>query len=212
MALYTRGGRKRDLNLLVRGAQQLVRTRSRARVLRGLLNYLSADMVSRDPALLEIRTAAVVRDGRATVLPFPVTTWLQDLQPRLNRSGAQLVDAPWVLIDPATAELVVPEPMVEHDGDVLDELDRTDRLGPEPPPLLPGRYPLGSWIIATRPDKEGPLSPGRGLVAAVPVLVVPDGDIGPAAQDLIALFEKVEPIGASPDSPASLIRLLQRAG
>ena len=114
VALYTRGGRKRELNLLVKGAQQLVRTRSRARVLRGLLNYLSADLASHDPALLQIRTAAVVRDGSATILPFEVTSWLPDLQPRLNRYGGQLVDAPWVLIDPATAELVVPEPTVEH--------------------------------------------------------------------------------------------------
>ena len=212
VALYTRGGRKRDLNLLVKGAQQLVRTRSRARVLRGLLNYLSADLASRDPALLQIRTAAVVRDGRATVLPFD-----SDLLAPRSPAPAQPVRGP------ARRRAVGADrsgdsraPRARTDGRARRRCARRARprrpVGARAAAAAPRPLPLGSWIIATNPDKEGPLSPGRGLVAAVPVLVVPDGDMEPAAQDLIALFGKVEPIGASPDSPASLVRLLQRAG
>ena len=40
VVLQDRGSRTRELNLLVRGAKHLVRSRSRARVLRGLLNHL----------------------------------------------------------------------------------------------------------------------------------------------------------------------------
>ena len=212
VALYGSGGRKQELNLLVKGAQQLVRSRSRARVLRGLLNHLSADLTPVESSLLRLRTSAVVRDGRATVLPFDVTGWLKDLQPRLNKSGIQVVDIPWVLIDPTAAEMVVPEPSVDYDRLVLEELGKTDKLGPELPAVLPGRYALRSWILGATAGDTRPLSPARQVGEAVALLTVPHEDLEAAGQALIGLFMHVEPIGALPEDPPTLARLLQQAG
>ena len=153
----------------------------------------------------------MVFDGSATVVPASSSSWLNDLQPRLNRSGIQLVDVPCVLIDPVAAELVVSEPSVDYDPGVLDELNGTDRLGAELPAVLPGRYPLGAWIMPAGRDRGGPLAPARGVVEAVPLLTVPHDSVERAAQALVGLFEKVEPIGAWLDSPAALKRLLRPA-
>lgn len=202
--------RTREFNLLLQGQRYLVRSRTRARVLRGLLNHLSAELNYPEQPLLGLRTSAVVQNGRAIVLPALVSNWINAVQPRLNRLGIQIVDLPWLLIDPASAEMVVPEPLVGYDHGVLDELDGADRLGSELPPVLPGRYPLQAWVVPTG-DVEGPLSSARGLVETVPLLMVPHDTVEAAARALVQLFEKVEPTGAWLDRPAVLTEFLQRA-
>jgi hypothetical protein len=201
--------RTREFNLLLQGPKYLVRSRTRARVLRGLLNYLSAELSPPEQPLLGLRTSAVVHNGRAIILPASVSNWINVVQPRLNRLGIQIVDLPWLLIDPAAAEMVVPEPLVDYDHGVLDELDGADGLGSELPPVLPGRYPLQALVVPG--DVEGPLSSARGLVEAVPLLMVPHDNVEEAAQALVRLFEKVEPTGAWLDRPAVLTEFLQRA-
>jgi hypothetical protein len=201
--------RTREFNLLLQGPRYLVRSRTRARVLRGLLNHLSAELSHPEQPLLGLRTSAVVHNGRAIVLPASVSSWINVVQPRLNRLGIQIVDLPWLLIDPVAAEMVVPEPLVGYDHGVLDELDGADRLDSELPPVLPGRYPLQAWIVPG--DVEGPLSSARGLVEALPLLMVPHDTVEEAAQALVRLFEKVEPTGAWLDRPAVLTEFLQRA-
>jgi len=163
-------GTSRSLKLLVRGGQQLVRSRSSARVLAGLLQHLSADLLgahARDDSLLQVYATAAVAGGRAVLLPAGLVDHVKQLQPRFARIGATLVDTRDVWVDPATAELVVPEPAVPYDAAVFDEVDADVSLGSELPWVRPGRYPLQGWLVVRGPDATGPVSPGVALTAAL---------------------------------------------
>lgn len=161
-------GASRSLKLLVRGSQQLVRSRSRARVLAGLLQYLSADLAApepRDDSLLSVFATPAVSDGRAVLLPAGLLSHLKQLQPRFAKIGVTMVDTPRVLVDPATAELVVPEPTIPFDATVLDDVDADVKLGAELPWVRAGRYPLHAWLVIRGPEDGGPLSPGVALTS-----------------------------------------------
>lgn len=191
----TRGaGASRSLKLLVQGGTQLVRSRSGARVLAALLQYVSADLEHAAPSLARVNATAVVRDNAALLLPSGLVAHLKRLQPRLARAGMALVDTPRVLLDLETRELVVPEPVVPYDADLLDELDRDVRLGSELPWVHPGRYPLRTWFLARSDDAIGPLTPGVGITAALPQLFERD-DRRERVEQLAELFEVVTPVG-----------------
>jgi len=167
-------GSSRSLKLLVRGGQQLVRSRSGARVLAGLLQHLSAGLpaaADRDDSLLRVYATPAVAGGRAVLLPSGLVDHVKQLQPRFAKVGVTLVDTPEVLVDPATAELVVPEPTIPYDAAVLDEVDAGPdggvKLGAELPWVRPGRYPLQSWLVVRGPDDLGPVSPGVALTSAL---------------------------------------------
>ena len=125
VALYPgTGGGSRRLNLLVRDGRQLVRSRSAARALAALLTYVAADTTPPDEDLLPLNASAALLDGQALLLPPGLVNWSKQIQTTLARRGIVLVDAPYVTIDLASAELVLPTPSVPHDPDVLAELDR----------------------------------------------------------------------------------------
>ena len=155
VALTDPGSAANDLELLVLGTRQIVRSRSKRRVLTGLLRYLSSDLFDADPSLLHVNATAAVDDGgQGLVLPPGLTGWLGKLQPRLAKLGITLVDMPFVSLDVGTGELVVPPPAVEHDETVLHDSDAGVTLGrTELPMVESGRYPLASWYVhAAEPD------------------------------------------------------------
>lgn len=184
-----RSANLRFLDLLVRDDLQVVRSRSAGRVLRALVGYLSVELYNPDPGLLQVDGIAVVRDGRAHVLPSLLYRMFSLAQPRLGRLGLQIVDRPRVSLDPATAEVVVAGPTVAHDPAVLDELDAAEAPVDEAPPIAPGRYPLGAWVLVDDDRPDGPLptaaaaAMGMGLVTWVPSL---QGVL----DDLVATFER----------------------
>lgn len=163
-------GASRSLKLLVHGGRQLVRSRSGARVLAGLLQHLSADLGADgepDASLLQVYATPAVADGRAVLLPAGLVDHVKQLQPRLAKVGVTFVDTPATWIDPVTGELVVPEPAVAFDASVLDDVDADVKLGAELPWARPGRYPLHAWLVVRGPDEVGPLSPGVALTSAL---------------------------------------------
>jgi len=191
----TRGaGSSRSLKLLVQGGSQLVRSRSGARVLAALLQYVSAELEPAEPSLARVNATAVVRDGAALLLPAGLLAYLKRLQPRLARAGMALVDTPRVLLDLEASELVVPEPLVPYDAAVLDELDRDARLGRELPWVHPGHYPLRTWFLTRSADTLGPLTPGVAITAALPQLFERE-DRRERVEQLVGLFQTVTPVG-----------------
>jgi len=209
VALYPPGGRSRELDLLVKGASQLVRSRSRSRVLRALLGHLSSDLTERDPALLHLASTAAVRNGTdALLLPAGLVAWVKQLQPRLARRGIQLVDLPWSTVDPATHELVVPEPTVEHDPTVLDGFG-DDRLGSELPAVRPGRYPLTAWFLLMPPaEDDGPPEAltASGLVAAAAgTLLATKEEFAAALQHTAQVAAAVPGYPTAAEGPESLV-------
>lgn len=204
------GKAARNLNLLVQGRQQLVRSRSATRVMRGLLAYLSANLFGYDESLISVRMAAIVREGTAWFAPTDITNQRDQAQPRLTKIGFQIVDEPTVLLDPATNELVVPEPQIAYDRDALNELDRDARLGSELPGIEPGRYPVAGWVLHSREGDGGRVPRAEAVAALLPVIAQPGADLQSAIEMLIALLESSPVIGFSYEDLPALIKELKQ--
>jgi peroxiredoxin len=187
-------GASRSLKLLVHGSSQLVRSRSGGRVLAALLQHLSSDLDLADPALTRVNATAVVHDGEALLLPPGLVNYVKQLQPRLNRAGLVMVDAPRSLLDAATRELVVRDPAIPCDRSVIDELDAGVKLGRELPWVRPGRYPLRTWFLARSPEHVGHLTPGMAVTAALPLRYDLD-DLRGEVDSTAELFRDVVPYG-----------------
>jgi thiol-disulfide isomerase/thioredoxin len=220
VALYSPDGASRELNLLVAGARQLVRSRSRARVLRALLSYVSGDLSERDPALLQVVATPAVRHGLGLLLPAGLLDAVKQLQPRFARHGIAVVDTPHALVDVETAELVVPEPSIEHDATVLEELDPGVRLGStELPAVLPGRYPLEAWYLRRWDQTDPPARPGPRAERLAPALAVASviglcvtDDVAGTAASVAGLIERVPVLGVGFQAPAELVDAVSVAG
>jgi thiol-disulfide isomerase/thioredoxin len=185
--------KSRELNLLVEGGSQMVRSRAPSRALAGLLAFLTDDL-DVDPSLLQVQATAAVGGERAMLLPAGMLQWVKQLQPRLARRGITMVDTKYARVDLETAEVVVPEPVVTHDASVLRELDEGVRLGSELPRVPPGRYPLATWFLTRSPEHRGPLPPALAVTVALPMAMWP-GDLRDAVERLARLFERTVPYG-----------------
>ncbi len=207
VAVYPPRRHRQELNLLVKDGRVLVRSRSRERVLRGLLAYLSAELTPpSDQSLLFVRARAAVRDGEAILLPRDSAGWTSQLQASLSRSGIQMVDLPLVTVDPGAAELVIPEPTIEHDPSVLAAVDVAVQLGPELPPVRPGRYPLRLWVVAAARGHEGATGGARSVLAAASQMgVIPVDRRLSVLTDIARLVERVPPVGVYLQTAAALI-------
>lgn len=186
----------RPLNLLVAGGVPLVRSRYASRVLRSLLWNLSDDVFgyATGPGRIRVQATAVLVGGDAVLLP---PGWQSDerLQPLLARRGMTLVDLQLPEIDLEAAELVVPEPRVDHDRAVLEHVDGPITSRIERPPLLPGRYPLIGWGVVLPGDHEVvDLSPAEA--AAATLSRVYEADDAPARlRELGELFTRIRGFG-----------------
>lgn len=189
--LEDRSGVGRGLNLLYRSWTTLVRSRHPDRVLMALVAHL--DQYGLAPATdhLRARAVALVREGRAILVPDRVFTWTDLLTPRLHRKGWQFVDSPFVDVDPDRAELVVADPNIQ--GELMGADSSSARR--EPPPVAPGRYPLDAWafMASDQPSPEA-MSVAAGTARAV-ATVVEDRDRDPmqTARRLADLFHQVTP-------------------
>lgn len=207
VALYDDAeGAARPLDLLVQGSEQLVRSRSAARVLRALLWRLTDDVggVDLTTGRLRVRATAARRGDEGLLLPPGLYRWAKQLQPRFARVGIALADVPHPEIDLATGELVLPDPAIPHDAGVLTAVDDGVRLGAEPLPVGPGRLPLAAWFLARADGEHGALTPAVAAVAAVPA-VLGDHDIGERVAELGALFTRTQAVGIVYDSEAALV-------
>jgi len=205
-------GASRSLKLLVRGGRQLVRSRSGGRVLAALLQYLSADLEPADPSLVEVSATAVVRDGEALLLPPGLGDHVKVLQPRLAKRGMTLVDTPRTLLDLDRRTLVVPDPVVDFDATVIDDVDADVKLGSELPWIPPGRYPLGGWYFARVPDEIGSLSPAAAVTSALPMLHGDDdGDVRVRIDRLAGLLSSIGGYGIWYESADDLVAQVDAA-
>lgn len=201
----------RDLNLLVRGADVLVRSRSATRVLRALLWRLADEMVpfDVDGPTVRVDSMAVMVDGVALLVPPGVRVLAPGMARQLARAGIAVADVPRPEVDVRTAELVLRPPAVTHDPGALRD-DPVDELV-EPRVIAPGRYPLAGW--GTVHPAEVPvtlLTPGQAAAALAsnvwdpydfPELI---GRLGP-------LFERVQGFGIWYESEVELIDAITSA-
>jgi peroxiredoxin len=192
------GGRQpaRDLKLLLQASASVVRSRSSGRVLAGLASFLAAYVPDEGTdGLLRTRNLALVVDGEAVLVPPAVRGAVEQLQPRIARYRAQLVDEPSALLDPVRRELVVAEPALTLDWSVLDELPVPAPSRSEPAAVVPGRYPLRAWAMWDSGVPDAPeLTPAEALTQALTTLAVPPGRLLAAADLLADLLAATPPV------------------
>lgn len=141
-----------QLHRLYHGHHMAIRSRSAARVLAGLDAYLDAHALVHDPERMQLWATALVDDGVAHLLPGGLRDTAVKRLRSLGEAGLSLVDRPWVEVDLATGELVVPPPSVEP-----ATLDLPDDLAVDDDPTSaapPGRYSVVS-ILRGRDETMG---------------------------------------------------------
>ena len=93
---------------------------------------------------------ALVGEHGALIAPAALRQWMAAVERRLNVRGLRVVDAPWVLVDVDTNEVVVPDPAAAGlavDGDAFRALDDLAPASRPDPAVAIGRYPLNAWAF-----------------------------------------------------------------
>jgi hypothetical protein len=199
----------RDLNLLFRSDLQVVRTRSAGRVLRALLGYCSMEVHQPDPGLLQADGLAVVRNDRSYILPPFLYRTYDLVAGRLSRFGLQVVDRPWVCIDPATTQIVIEDPRLPYDRDMLAELDQDIPTSPELPAVGTGRYLLEGWVFATEQPGAHLSTAASAALAAGLIRSVPS--LQTVLDDLVALFSRTQGHALAYQAPMAFLDRLPAA-
>lgn len=172
------GGKERrgqaGLNILYQASDQLARSTAPGDVVRALFAHLASYASGPVDGRLRLRVAAVLFNGDAVLVTPELAPVVLDVEPRLRRSGLQLIESPVVDIDATTRELVVLPPAIDlaaGTAEALTDLDR-DRATTRPrvPTAVDGRYRLAGWITI---NHDGPSAPNR-------------------AEELVELFDFVE--------------------
>lgn len=162
---------RRQVHQLFRSSHAVARRRSAAALVRALLGHLSSHAAQVEEGLLGAQGMALVgRDGQAVLAPAALIDDLAHSEPQLRRQGLRMVDAPFALIDPASAELVVPGLSLALDAAGLDRLAAWELAEPSEESVAPGRYRLLAWAqFAGEPF--GPMSARRARAWAYPATV-----------------------------------------
>lgn len=209
-------GAASGLNLLVQPTRATVRSRDPGRILRALLSDLhdrihdGAEFEEAED-LLRVNAIAVQVGSGAGLIPLNFHAFAPRLQSLLARRGVALADAPRLEIDLATAELVIPQPAIDHNTLVLDRVAVPASSAGELAAVLPGRYPLVGWCVI-QPGEQTfvPLSPAQAAAATVSSLVEADDPVERLVQ-LGGLFSRVPAFGLWYYSDTELADLVARA-
>lgn len=154
----------RAVKVVYRDATPVVRTRSTARLLEGLVRYVAGEHSTRDD-LVELHVLALTRGESAMFLPAPLRGRLGRLGPHLRQQGLRALDEPVARIDPATGDLVVTDAELAVDWEVLVGLAGRGLDGAEPvddPSVAAGRY--RSRVLYMRAGDETPRSQAQAVV------------------------------------------------
>ncbi len=201
-------GATRALNLLYRSSGLVVRSRSRARVVDGLLAYLS-DFLPRPEGFLVTDALGVVSNGSAVLIPRFILSMLKQAQPRFNRVGLQFVDTPVSTIDPASRELVVPPPALEADAAALEGLDRRPPAGSEIAAVEPGRYALKAWAFLAQAESFEQMTRAKAVAATIASVAGDRDTLSDALHTLGDLFTTVQPVGVPSARPQDVVDQLR---
>jgi hypothetical protein len=202
-------------HFLYRSSASVVRTRDARRVVRGLFTHLSSHHVDPGPGLLRVHGVTLVAGDTAVLAPAALRQWPELIERRLNGQGLRFADTPWALVDPARAEVVVPEPSLDIDWSALDPLDMlAGGRGRPDPPVAPGRYPLVGWAFWVGADVTGRLSRAQAVMHALQLTIgaidagAGRGDVQRALDGLAAVVREIEPAAIAWDDPIELVQPL----
>jgi hypothetical protein len=215
LKLGTPGRRhKTPMHYLYLGPRPVLGTRDLGRLLDGLALHLSAQVTRRSPTGHEgylVDALAVRTPNGVLLVPAQLMAMANVVDRVLVGAGFALADAPYVQLDPARREVVVPEPVVPIA--VPDE--ELSGLGPSASEerLAPGRYPLAGWLMKTGADEAGPLRKAKALLYGAGLLVTPFPRGAQAAlEDLLDLFDDVGATGVAWSSEEELVEAVRLSG
>jgi hypothetical protein len=196
------------LHILYQASDQLGRRAEPSQVVRALFAQLASYGSGPAAGRLRLRLPAVVVDGVAVLITPELAPLVLDVEPRLRRSGLQLMESPVADIDTATRELVVSPPAIDLAAGTAAALAALDcarpvaRAGATTAP--DGRYPLGGWITNRSDGPDGPNRPEE-LVDLFDFVEYFDADAPPAT---LAQIDRVFPmdrrVAMRSDTPAEL--------
>jgi hypothetical protein len=194
-------------HFLYRGSAAMVRTRDPRRVVNGLCSHLASFEPTYGAGLLEVNGLALVGGRAALVAPAPLRQWMPQMERRLNVRGLHVVDMPWTLLDPATAEVVVPDPAdvgLDIPRDAFAGLDDEGGATRSDPYVTAGRYPLRSWAFL---GDAAPLSRARAVANAMPLTSNRDG-LQANLDALADVMRAITPVTVEWEEPAKLAAAL----
>jgi hypothetical protein len=146
LAFEAPSGGIQPLHRLYRDGSLTMTSRAPARIVRALAVELATLSALGQAQLAWLPARAVVRDGRAYLLPRADNRVAFDREG--ERHGFAVVDGPAVLVDPESAELVVGTPGLALDPRALDAVAAgAPVLGREPEPVPWGRYPISGLCV-----------------------------------------------------------------
>jgi hypothetical protein len=195
----------RPLLYCYRSGWLVTRARSPRRAMEAAITYLSTYGRRLPLERPTIYAMAAVRGGVAVLLSPDSRIVIEGLAPRLRASGWEVVDSPWVEIDPGSGDLVIPPINVEIDTASLERLPR-DRSELAPP--APGHYPVKSWV-ALPSEGSMPITQAARLVAvaaASPVLSVETAPL--VVQAVQAMLSRADWVECPALDAATIARLL----
>lgn len=108
---------QRDAHLLFWGGCVAARSFDPDRIVRALVDHLTAHLMP-PKGLVWINALGFVREGRAVLMPSSFKDDLRIVDRQIRAGGYVAVDSPRVLVDLASAELVVPD-LLETDAGAL---------------------------------------------------------------------------------------------
>lgn len=206
---HTKG--PKELNVLIAGTPRVARSRSPRRVMQALAGHLSC-LIDAPPGLRRLDAIGAVIDGRAMLLPKAAATWhLDRLQGPLAAIGMALVDEPFAHVDLTTGELVVLAPRVQVDGEILERLPDPGQGRSEPRMVLPGRYPVATWLIPHKGDSNSALSPATAVAAALATLVAEPVELPRAVPSFASFVARIDCMPVEGDDPKAVVSILKEA-
>ncbi len=115
-----------------------------------MCQHLAAFLPATSEGRLTVNGVALVGERGALIAPAALRQWMAAIERRLNLRGLRVVDAPWVLLDPDTNEVVVPDPAAAGLAVEPEAFHALDDLAPSSRPdaaVAVGRYPLVGWAF-----------------------------------------------------------------
>lgn len=159
----TDAGTGRPLYYCYRSGAMLARRRSIRGAIEAAIAILgSYDQPLRDDSaadqLVRVEAVAAFKGGSTTLFSPESRIALAGLIPRLRAADWRTTDEPWMLVDPASGEVVVRDRALAVNWQALQALpaDRLDGMDP-----APGRYRVQAWVGFTEEGADPPGKVGR---------------------------------------------------
>ncbi|MCB0978850.1 MAG: hypothetical protein KDB02_15455 [Acidimicrobiales bacterium] len=142
-----RRSRNTGFHFLYRGSNAHLRTRDPLRLVHGLVGSLSSLAVASTGRFQAVQGVALVGDSGAVIAPMTLREYRARFERRFALRGVRYVDLPWVFLDAARSEIVVPEPVLDLDWSVTDSITDLARAPRPEAPVPAGAYPLCGWAF-----------------------------------------------------------------